>query len=310
MSTPEWAARHNYWHHSNPRSKPLSKTLFDKAHVRPLVKQAWDIYRSDWATDDDREDAFKTIHRLDQNYNGSRSAKMYAGVLVQEACDRILLQNKDPAESCDLALQKYMDYVPRDWDNGIDAEDWSNCQGKLVDVIRCSVEGLREAMKKSSRVFGEIDLKGCLPNNQVEHFNKPDYVGVGDLKTKWPKRNTRTKKGFSEASLPKDLSGMFDLNNVYQVAGGWWINGKKPVWLLYSNGNDYTILNQDNCEQLQPEYLEQVVAETSRMHKLTEKMLKASETKEELLEWVVPDFTQLQWQEPPGYLEEAHRIFQ
>lgn len=309
MSAPEWAARHHYWHHSNPRSKPLAKTLFDKAHVRPLVRKAWDTYRSDWATDSDREDALQTILRLDQSMNKSSSAKMFAGIVVQDACDKILLQNKDPGFVFDLALQKYMEYEPRDWDNGVDAEDWSNCQGKLVDVIRCSVEGLREAMSQADSLFGETDLKGCLPGNQVEHFNKPDYVGCGDLKTKWPKRNTRTKKGFSEASLPKDLSGMFDMNNVYQVAGGWWINGKKPVWLLYSNGNDYTILSEKNCEQLQPEYLEQIVAETSRMHKLTEKMLKASETKEELLEWVVPNFDDLAWKEPPGYLEEARRIF-
>ena len=309
MSAPDWAARHHYWHHSNPRSKPLSKTLFDKAHVRPLVRKAWDIYRSDWATDQDREDALQTILRLDQSMNKSASAKMLGGITVQDACDKILLQNKDPSLVYDNAMKKYMEYEPRDWDNGVDAEDWGYCQGKLIDVIMCSVEGLREAMSQADRVYGEVDLKGCLPGNQVEHFNKPDYVGVGDLKTKWPRRNPKAKKGFSEASLPKDLSGMFDMNNVYQVAGGWWINGKKPVWLLYSNGTDYTILNESNCEQLQPDYLEQIVAETSRMHKLTEKMLKASETKEELLEWVVPKWDDLAWKEPPGYLEEAKRIF-
>ena len=308
MSAPIWAARHNYYHHSNTRSKDRAKVLFDKCHVRPLVKKAWDIYRSDCATEYDREDAYTTLTRLDQSLNQSNSAKMFGGVLVQAACDQILLANKDPQEAIDLALQKYMDYTPRSWDEGKDADDWSNCQLKLSDVIRTSVAGLREAMAKAPKVYGEVDLKGCLPNNKVEHFNKPDYVGVGDLKTKWPRR-AKTKKGFSEASLPKDLSGPFEMNNVYQVAGGWHINNRQPVWLLYANGNDYALFNEDNCEQLQPEFLDKVVKDQSVHHKVTEKMLMLSDETTDLFELVSPNWDHISWSEPPSVVEEAKRVW-
>jgi len=308
MSTPMFASRHNYFHHSNTRSKDRAKVFLDKCHIRPLLRKAWDIYRSDWATEHDREDAFTTIQRLDQSHNGSSSAKMFGGIVVQEACDRILLQNKDPSEVYDTALEKYMGYVARDWDHGRDADDWSNCQNKLTDVIRTSVAGLREAMATAPKVYGEVDLKGCLPDNKVEHFNKPDYVGVGDLKTKWPKR-ANTKKGWSEASLPKNLGGPFEMNNVYQVAGGWHINGRKPVWLLYANGNDFVVFNESNSEQLQPEFLEKVVADQAVHHKVTEKMLMLADETPDLFELVSPNWDHISWNEPPSVIEEAKRIW-
>ena len=38
--TPSWAARHKYFHHSNPRSGDRAKKLFEKAHVRPSIEWA------------------------------------------------------------------------------------------------------------------------------------------------------------------------------------------------------------------------------------------------------------------------------
>lgn len=308
LPIPEWARRHNYYWHSNPKSKTRSKTLFDKCVIRPKIKKCWDIIKSDHSTPEDVEDAWKTIYRIDPAYNHSDNANMLGGRVVQSACDMILIENKDPAEVLDWANQKFMAYVPRDWDGGTDADKWSKYIEEVPDIIRNSVEGLREAMH-GQPIFGETELYGHLPHNELGHKNLPDYVGVGDLKTKWSRKNSRSKSGFATNSLPKDLSGQFEMANVYQVAGGWYINGKRPVWLLYVNKDDYRLFNEANCDQLQPEFLEDVVKDTAMHHKVTEKMLLLADNTSDLMELVSPEWDQLCWQEPPGYLEEAHRLF-
>ena len=308
LPIPEWARRHNYYWHSNPKSKTRSKTLFDKCVIRPKIKKCWDIIKSDHSIPEDVDDAWKTIYRIDPAYNHSDNANMLGGRVVQSACDMILIENKDPAEVLDWANQKFMAYVPRDWDGGTDADKWSKYIEEVPDIIRNSVEGLREAMH-GQPIFGETELYGHLPHNELGHKNLPDYVGVGDLKTKWSRKNSRSKTGFATNSLPKDLSGQFEMANVYQVAGGWYINGKRPVWLLYVNKDDYRLFNEANCDQLQPEFLEDVVKDTAMHHKVTEKMLLLADNTSDLMELVSPEWDQLCWQEPPGYLEEAHRLF-
>jgi len=99
LPIPEWARRHNYYWHSNPKSKTRSKTLFDKCVIRPKIKKCWDIIKSDHSIPEDVEDAWKTIYRIDPAYNHSDNANMLGGRVVQSACDMILIENKDPAES-------------------------------------------------------------------------------------------------------------------------------------------------------------------------------------------------------------------
>ena len=306
--TPEFAARHNYWNHKNSRSQDRAKELFDKVHVRPLIATAWDIVRTSM-DDAEVEDAMKTIERLDFRHNGSNSAKMQAGTLVQKACDDILIYRKDPIEVYDVYLKQYMDYTPRQWDNGKDARDWEICHEVFVDTIKTAVEAIKEACHQEQVIRGEVELKGCLPNNQVPHINRPDYVGVGDLKTKWPRRNDRSKSGKTKASLPNNLSGQFEMNNVYQVAGGWFINNRKPVWLLYVTDSDYQLFHEGNCDELKPEFLEQVVRDQAVHHKVTEKMLILADSKHDLFELVSPDWSHISWSDPPGVIEEAKRIF-
>jgi len=308
MVTPEFATRHHYYNHKNSRSQDRAKELFDKCHVRPLVRAAWDIIHTSM-DDAEVEDAMATVKRLDHKHNGSNSAKMQAGTLVQKACDDILIRRKDPIEVFDVYFGQYQEYTPREWDGGKDARDWEICAEVFVDTIKTAVEAIKEACHQEAVIKGEVELKGCLPNNQVPHINRPDYVGVGDLKTKWPRRNDRSKSGKTKASVPKSLSGQFEMNNVYQVAGGWHINNRKPVWLLYVTDTDYQLFNQGNCDELQPDFLDQVVRDQSVHHKVTEKMLLLADGKSDLFELVSPDWSHISWSDPPGVIEEAKRIF-
>ena len=43
---PDWAIRHNYFHHSNPRNKDRAKDFFEKSHVRPLVDKAFAVLKN------------------------------------------------------------------------------------------------------------------------------------------------------------------------------------------------------------------------------------------------------------------------
>lgn len=308
LQIPEWARRHHYWWHSNMKNKDRAKVFFDKCIVRPKLKQAWSVIKNPDSDNVMQEKAWEVIYRLDGGYNGSDNANMLCGRLVQSACDAILLEGKDPPQVIANTYQQYMKYVPRNWDGGLDAAKWTQYETELESVIHNAVAGLREAMA-SSEIFGETELYGALKGNELGHKNLPDYAGVGDLKTKWSSRSPRSKSGFSTNSLPKDLSGRFDIQNVHQVAGGWEINGRKPVWLLYVNKNDYQLLNQNNCDQLKPEYLEQVVKEIRLTNQITENLLRAAKTTDELLSLVYPDWDNLGWQMPDGYVGEAKSIW-
>lgn len=307
LNIPDWAKRHNYFWHSNMKNKDIAKVFFDKCVVRPKVKAAWEVIKNPDSTAFDQEQAWMTVYLLDSNYNQSDNANMLCGRLTQSACDAILLEGKDPGAVLANTYEQFMKYVPRSWDDGLDAAKWTQYETELADVIHNSVAGLREAMA-TGQIFGETELYGALPGNELGHKNLPDYAGVGDLKTKWSRQNSRSKSGFATNSLPKDLSGRFDIANVFQVAGGWEINGRKPVWLLYVNKSDYKILNEKNCDQLTPEYLDDVVKQIRLKNRTTENMLKAASTPTELLSLVYPEWDDW-WGQPEGYMNEAKKVW-
>lgn len=309
LPTPDWAKRHSYYWHSNPRSKTRSKTLYDKCVIRPKLNQCWDIIKGDWSTHDDIEEAWTVVHRLDGKYNRSASAPMECGKLAQFAADMVVLNGIDLAEAQNWAIQELEMYEPRDWDNGADAEKHQHYMDELPDVIANAVEGLREASHGDDTFCGERELLGFIGENKVPYKTLPDYGYRGDLKTKWSRISKTTKSGWSQASLPKTLTGMWEQANVSQVAGFWALNGGRPAWLLYVNKSDYRLFNQHNCDELTPAYLKDVVAQTERQNKVTEKMLQVCDSTEELLELVTPEWDELCWSEPPGYLEEAYRIW-
>ena len=163
MMTPDWALRHHYYHHKNSKSAEPARELFDKCHVRPLIKHCWDVIQLSTDTFE-IEDAWSTINRLDSKHNESQNSKMWAGTVVQWACDEILINQKDPIEIYELSLKKFMDHTVRTWDDGKDARDWEICSEVLTDTIRSSVEGLKEVMSGQD-IVGESELKGCLFDN-------------------------------------------------------------------------------------------------------------------------------------------------
>tara|TARA_R100000654_G_scaffold18677_2_gene38742 strand:+ start:702 stop:1667 length:966 start_codon:yes stop_codon:yes gene_type:complete len=310
---PQWAVRHDYFHHSNPRSGDRAKKLFEKVHVRPAVKKAKATLYDLEAHESDLAEARLTIDIFENNRG---SAAMSAGRAVQDGCDLCLIPEKHTEQILSLpeaqfiAKQNLAAHIPKNYDKSVEADDKERLEKYLEeidDVVENAVIGLREAMSRDNRYIGEIELLEALPGNVLPHNTKPDYARRGDLKTKWsrPTTNKKGERTWAKGSLPSSLSGMFDMNNVYQVAGFYALNGKQPPFLVYANATDYRVFDETNTPELKPDYLDDVVQDIALQHKITENILRAAQTKEELLGLVSPDWNSIFWQESPAYLREA-----
>tara|TARA_X000001382_G_scaffold105602_1_gene80826 strand:+ start:1245 stop:2213 length:969 start_codon:yes stop_codon:yes gene_type:complete len=315
---PEWAVRHDYFHHSNPRSGDRAKKLFEKVHVRPAVKKAKATLYNLEAHETDLAQARLTI---DIFHNNRGSAKMAAGRAVQDGTDLCLIPEKDTEQTLSLqeaqfiAKENLAAYRPLDYDKTVEADDkeqLEQCLEEIDRVVENAVIGLREAMARENKYIGEIELLEALPGNALPHNTFPDYARRGDLKTKWssPQTNSKGERTWKKGYLPKTLTGMWEKNNVYQVAGFYALNGKQPPFLVYANASDYKVFDSTNSPELRPDYLDDVVRDISIQHKVTENLLRAAETKEELLGLVSPDWESFFWRmNSPAFIREARILW-
>lgn len=305
---PEWASRFNYFHHSNPKTGSRSDKFFSKVILRPFIDK---LYKKN------TEESFQQA----QLYlsNRSQNPKMRAGQLVQLGADLILgvdgAKPTDPSEAFEHVLKRAESWKPRTY-GGADLTDSDiasidRYKTDIPDTIKMAVEGLKEAMSQDNQYIGEVDYIGLMPKNEIPHFTKPDYGRRGDLKTKWASYAPATKSGFRSISTPKNLSGMYDINNVYQTAGWWHLNGHRPPFLVYATATDCQVFTQNNSDELSDDYLNECVEQISQMHRRTETMLRRSESVEDLFELLdPPDFDRFNWKdEVPEIIDLAKKTW-
>ncbi len=164
-------------------------------------------------------------------------------------------------------------------------------------------------MAGDNRILGEMQLLDTLPGCALPHNTKPDYANRGDLKTKWSRPSNRAKSGWQAGSLPNSLTGMFDMNNVYQAAGFWALNGHRPPFIVYANASDYRVFTPENAPELRDDYLHDVVSDIAMREKTTENILRTASCKHELFGLVNPDWQSIYWSEPITYIEEAKKFW-
>lgn len=317
FDTPHWAIRHNYYHHSNPRSKDRAKNIFEKVHVRPQVKWAKAILATDDAVEKDYTKAKSIINTFSKDRD---NAAMAAGRAVQEACDLHLIpddqfhQTLSVHEAGIAAQDTLRKYKPISYAIELRDKDKAR-QEKYLDeipkVVEHAILGLKEAMAGDNRILGETEYLERLAKCELPHNTLPDYGRRGDLKTKWssPQTNSKGERTWRKGSLPSSLTGPFDMNNVYQVAGFYACNGKQPPFLVYANAYDYKVFDQSNTPELRPDYLESVIRDIAMQHRITENILRAADCKEDLLGLVSPDWNAIYWNEPPDYIAEAKKMW-
>jgi len=305
---PEWAEKFNYWHHSNPKSGSRSDKLFSKVILRPLIDK---LYKEN--TEASREQARA------YSWNRSQNPKMRAGQLVQLGADLILgvdgAEPVDTSEAFERVLKDAETWKPRTY-GGADLTDSDiasidRYKTDIPDTIKMAVEGLKEAMSQDNQIIGEVDYIGLMPKNEIPHFTKPDYGRRGDLKTKWASYAPATKSGFRSISPPKNLSGMYDINNVFQTAGWWHLNGHRPPFLVYATSTDCQVFTPNNSDELSDDFLAKCVKKIGAMHQVTEHRLREANDVESLFAGLdPPDFDDFTWRdEVPEIIDLAKKTW-
>jgi hypothetical protein len=308
VDAPDFATKLGIWTVSNPRSKDRAKDFFEKIHVRPQIEEAKKTLRNPDVSEKDKLIAKDTLYRL-RDRRGS--ANMMGGVATQTICDLTLVMDKegktlDMAEATHAGVEQLQAYQPN---SELDESKKEKYLEELPLVAEHAVKGLQEAMASDNRILGEVELLKPLPTLSIPYHTKPDYNRRGDLKTKWSRPSSRSKSGWQNASLPNSLTGMFDMNNVFQAAGFWALNGNLPPFIVYANATDYRVFTPENAPELRDDFLQDIINETTLYHRTTENILKASKTKADVFRLVSPDWSAIYWQETETYLDEAKKLW-
>ena len=297
-SIPKWASNKNYLWHSNPESRPICRTLFDKCVIRPKVNIAYEILKGERKGDKDA--ASKTVDL----YNND-AAKMAAGRITQQLLNDYLVDHKaDTLDDCvDAGKELFAEYKPRTWDEGKDQNQLEICVGSFFDVFKNALQALEEAQNKLriNKLSGEEDYMFQVPGLQLEYSGKPDFNGQIELKTTWATYSKLMASGRRSASIPTQPQW----SHLCQVAG-YWARNRKPQALVYVNEKNYRVFTEENCEKLSEESLQNIWNFIVNKCRIRENLLQSSKSIQDLLGLIEPDFSHMwAWDLHPDVLKEA-----
>ena len=298
---PNWAIKKNFYWHSNPESRPLCRTLFDKCVTRPKVEHAWKVLKGE--KQGDVELAANQIKVYSND-----AAKMAAGRIVQKLCDDYVVNlTADTIEDCvEAGKELFSEYKPRDWDDDKDASQLDICKMSFTDVLKNALEGLNEAQNKLriNKLTGEEDLMFQVPGLELEYNGRPDFSGQIELKTTWASV-ANTKSGKRSSSIPTQPTW----SHLCQVAG-YWAMKRKPQAIVYANENNFRVFTEENCEKLSAEALQNIWNHMVTKCRIRENLLKSADTIQDLLGLVEPDFSHMwAWDIHPDALNEAKKLW-
>lgn len=292
-----------YRHHSNPIQNPLSWVFFQKFFVRPLVEDAKNVIKHYESGAKEIQIARETLRNLDHNINGSASAPMMGGKAVERGCDEHFLENRPLDLACDYAYQDFMNYEPRNWDDGSDKLKTELVADEVFQVTNVAIEGLKEIFSgRNEEIVAQTHFLDYVDGLDLKYYTIPDYINCVDLKTKWSKPSQRTKAGIEKGSLPSRLTSQFLLPNLYQFAGFKMMTGKSPI-ALYVNKDEYRIFNKHTCDEMKDDFLDDVIADIKKRLKAIEMQIKAAPNKFWLLGMNPANLNDYAWHQPPSVLE-------
>tara|TARA_E500000318_G_scaffold493_1_gene591 strand:+ start:3819 stop:4790 length:972 start_codon:yes stop_codon:yes gene_type:complete len=315
-NTAEWAARHGYFHHSNP-SVGDALTFWDKGIKRPRLRKAYAILKGE--VKGDRELAQKTVNEYQ-----SLNVKMLAGTIVQDICDTHLIDEKPYNECLKSGFKKLRKYNIPEWRDKEKERSELEHREKILyalkevkgekvwkksndDATHCeldlvaqhAIEGLKEAQNKHglNQLEPEVDLYSKLPKCELYYNGKPDYSSRIELKTQW---DSNVHISARVNSLPNEVKA----NHMTQIAGYWYMTGNLPS-IVYANRMGYKIFSPTEDELQQA--LQYIIESCQRR----ERLLKVASTTEELLRLCDPQWGGLfGWKDMnPTVLENARKIW-
>jgi hypothetical protein len=303
MSLPpsiKWAADKHYFHHSNPASRPICRTLFEKCVIRPKVSQAWAVVKGDQVGDVQAAKATINLYKDD-------NANMLAGRVVQDCANLHLIDGHTIEAVIRQGMSRLDEYQPRTWDDGKDERKLAVNRAEFADVLTNAIEGVKEAHAHYglNRIEGESEIFTNLSGLELPYSGFPDFSRRIELKTKWSSAAANTKSGKRAASLPTQP----DWSHVCQVAGYWAGTGLMQT-IVYANAKDYRVFNADNSDRLTNDGLQAALNHITAKCAIRENILKSADSVEQMLRLIEPDFGHMwAWDMRPEVLTEAKKLW-
>ena len=297
---PKWAKDKNYFWHSNPESRPLDVTYFDKLIIRPKVSLAWEILKNE--RDGDRDSASALIAKYDND-----NANMFSGRLVQEMVEKFLLEHKSQEECIEYGSNAFNEYKPRTWDDGKDADKIEINRDEFATVFKNAAEGIQEAQLHLglNQLEGEKEVFTNIEGLALPYYGKPDFTHQIELKTKWSTKDVRAKSGSRASSLPNQPVW----SHLCQVAG-YWYEKKRPQIIIYANKMGYRMFHSQNCEQLSEDALSATITHVAAKCRIREHQLKSTDSAHDLMQLIEPDFGHFYaWDRNPEVVDEAKKLW-
>jgi hypothetical protein len=166
--------------------------------------------------------------------------------------------------------------------------------------------GLKDPIECERSV--SLNIPGCqLPViGRVDFEDEKNFI---ELKTKWYKKNRPRKDGIQTFSVPKIDEGYMGWNeHILQVAFYYLATGKKPH-LLVVNPENYNIFTPDNCEDLKPKNLKNLINKMRVVCKRREEIMERHVGKTTWVEDIFPDFGHFFWKGMGDHLTNAMRLW-
>lgn len=300
-TTPSWASTKNYLWHSNPESRPICRTYFDKCYIRPKVNYCYQVLKDDLKGD--KELASQQI----ELYNND-AAKMFAGRTIQAICDDYLLNTEADTieDAIGAGADMFIEYKPRDWDDGKDAKQHELNRDSFSAVFKNAIEGIQDAQSQLglNQLTGEKEIMASIPGLSLPFNGRPDYSGCIELKTTWSSV-ANTKSGKRSASLPTQPSW----SHLCQVSG-YWFHTQRPQAIVYANETACRVFTAENCDKLTEEALTATFNWVVAKCRIREHQLKSAESVDDLIKNIEPDFGHMwAWDIHPEVLKEAKQLW-
>ena len=166
--------------------------------------------------------------------------------------------------------------------------------------------GLKDPIECERSV--SLDLPGCqLPViGRIDYEDKDNFI---ELKTKWYKKNRPRKDGTQTYSVPRIEEGYLGWqDHLLQVAFYYLATGKKPH-LLVLNPESYNIFTPDNCEDLKPKNLKNLIHKMKIVAKRREEIMEKHAGKTTWVQDIYPDFKHFFWRGMGDHLTQAIKLW-
>lgn len=197
-------------------------------------------------------------------------------------------------EAIQKGRMEMMQYQPRDWDNGKDAEEKAEFIEHVEAMSLNAIDGIKE-------FFGDNPIEG-----EYQRFYWDERIDVPvtlfldyaddekelDLKCSLPVRNPPKRDGTRTWRVPKPRTEPTE-QQVMQQAVYWKATGLRPA-LLFVTSEGYNIATEDNCPALKPEALEEAYSAIVGRWMVVQNLMKASYGNwKTLFSMVAPDYGQI-----------------